>query len=287
MESVAFPDAALALAAHLTLPPRARLAFPRVQSRMVLWGIAGHGAVVVNGTRFFVERDTLMLMPWNHRIRYEAGEEGAFAVGGAHVIPFHGPGPITYHVSHSEDDEWADMSCRNDAFTPDIEGIRRSVAPANRPLRHLLEYAAQLMMRRPPQEDVLRFLGRRILAEVHDALVTTPAKPTDAPGPLRRVIAFVETHLPADLNLTLLALVGGTSVDTLIRHFKKHLGVTPKQWVLQQRLERAAYLLLTTNIKSREVGEEVGIPDPYYFSRVFKSHYGKPPSKFRKRGLLQ
>ena len=47
-------------------------------------------------------------------------------------------------------------------------------------------------------------------------------------------------------------------------------------------LEKAAELLLTTNMTAAEVAYKVGFDDQYYFSKSFKRYFGQPPSQYRK-----
>lgn len=42
----------------------------------------------------------------------------------------------------------------------------------------------------------------------------------------------------------------------------------------------AAEPLATTSRQVKEVADEVGYPDPYHFSRLFKKHFGYPPRVF-------
>lgn len=47
-------------------------------------------------------------------------------------------------------------------------------------------------------------------------------------------------------------------------------------------MEKAAELLLTTNMTAAEVAYKVGFDDQYYFSKSFKRYFGQPPSQYRK-----
>ena len=53
------------------------------------------------------------------------------------------------------------------------------------------------------------------------------------------------------------------------------------------RLEKAAELLVSTNLPAYKIAEQVGIPNVTYFSTLFKRQYGLSPAPFReKRGKL-
>ena len=50
-------------------------------------------------------------------------------------------------------------------------------------------------------------------------------------------------------------------------------------------MKKAAELLLTTDLNIAEIGFQVGINDPFYFSRCFKKSFGKSPLQYRKEPI--
>ncbi|HPJ22028.1 MAG TPA: response regulator [Clostridia bacterium] len=63
--------------------------------------------------------------------------------------------------------------------------------------------------------------------------------------------------------------------------FKDIFGITFHDYLTAERLERAKILLLSTGLKNYEVAEQVGFPDPNYFSTAFKKRFGMSPSHYR------
>ena len=62
-------------------------------------------------------------------------------------------------------------------------------------------------------------------------------------------------------------------------------GKTPKEYIRQRRMARAAELLRSGEmITVAEVAYQVGFSDSLYFSRCFKQHFGVTPSKYQKGG---
>lgn len=66
--------------------------------------------------------------------------------------------------------------------------------------------------------------------------------------------------------------------------FKKLFGLNFRDYLLDLRLERAKILLLSTQMKSYEVAQAIGIDDPNYLSALFKRKFGTTVSEFRKAG---
>ncbi len=60
--------------------------------------------------------------------------------------------------------------------------------------------------------------------------------------------------------------------------------MTPNDYLKQTRMNLAAELLKDDNLTIAQVAYKVGIDDPYYFSKAFKSYFGIAPSKYRNCG---
>jgi len=65
------------------------------------------------------------------------------------------------------------------------------------------------------------------------------------------------------------------------RTFKAAFGQPPMAYLARVRAERAATLLLSTDLPMARVGAEVGWPDPNYFARRFRAHFGHSPTEYR------
>jgi AraC-like DNA-binding protein len=91
----------------------------------------------------------------------------------------------------------------------------------------------------------------------------------------------LDKRLDQPVTLEELATRSGFSAQHLNRVFRKSLGVTPLQYLMRTRMERAALLLREDSMTVRAIGQQLGFDDPYYFSRVFSQHFGQSPAQFR------
>lgn len=73
----------------------------------------------------------------------------------------------------------------------------------------------------------------------------------------------------------------GMSVRSLRRNFKRKLGVSPHQFLIEQRVRHARQKLLETDVPIKQIARELGYSDVYYFSRQFKHLTGISPAAFR------
>jgi len=65
--------------------------------------------------------------------------------------------------------------------------------------------------------------------------------------------------------------------------FLKTTGRGPRQYIEEQRLERAARALLETSLSVNEIAAAEGYDDPYHFSRAFKRVMGASPRAYRRK----
>lgn len=63
--------------------------------------------------------------------------------------------------------------------------------------------------------------------------------------------------------------------------FKKEAGETFIEYLTRVRMEHAAKLLLTSDMRNYEIAEECGYSNPAYFSTIFKKYYNMPPSIYK------
>lgn len=77
------------------------------------------------------------------------------------------------------------------------------------------------------------------------------------------------------------AQLTGMQVRTLSARFRKAMGKSVHQYQLDMKLEMAYNALTTGNYTVRQVAENYGFCDPYYFSRVFKKRFGMAPSDLK------
>ena len=67
----------------------------------------------------------------------------------------------------------------------------------------------------------------------------------------------------------------------LCRLFKAEKGLTPKEYLIKKRINRAVYLLKNSDASINTIALSIGFSDPLYFSRIFKKHLGVSPSLYR------
>lgn len=98
---------------------------------------------------------------------------------------------------------------------------------------------------------------------------------------MKQTIEYVHDNLEAALDLTDLAQQANLSAFHFSRLFKKSLGLTPHQYVLRNRVERAKRLLSAAEpTVLADIGLQTGFYDQAHFSKAFKRIVGLTPKKF-------
>lgn len=100
---------------------------------------------------------------------------------------------------------------------------------------------------------------------------------------VRHGMMLFEENPGAPWGLDDLAAEVGLGKSQLIRQFKAGTGIPPMTYLARLRGERAAFSLIRSSKPVSDIAREVGWPDPAYFARRFKKHFGMTASEYRER----
>lgn len=92
----------------------------------------------------------------------------------------------------------------------------------------------------------------------------------------RMKMFYFECHTVASLSE-----ISGMSSTHFSRLFKKAFGTSPIDWLRRERINQAKRRLVDTDDAVKEIAEQVGYNDRYFFSKDFKKHTGLTPNQFR------
>ncbi|THF73528.1 helix-turn-helix domain-containing protein [Cohnella fermenti] len=97
----------------------------------------------------------------------------------------------------------------------------------------------------------------------------------------RALADHLNNFYESDVSKETLERVLERKYEYLCQVFKKYTGTTIHHYVHQLKIQRAKHLLEQTAKSVKEIAEEVGYPDPFYFSRIFKKLVGVAPQHYR------
>jgi len=95
-------------------------------------------------------------------------------------------------------------------------------------------------------------------------------------------VAYVEDHLGPEIGVSDLASVMGYSPDHFAKLFKRAFGVSPYQYVLERRVERAKSLLRVHAQSLSEVALACGFATLAHLNAAFKLRVGVTPGAYRR-----
>lgn len=98
---------------------------------------------------------------------------------------------------------------------------------------------------------------------------------------VEKTVSYLDEFYYLDTPVSELAEMSATCVSNLEKVFKSCLGMTPLAYRNKLRMERAK-MLLSGGVPIAQSCRAVGIPDVYYFSKLFKRYCGISPGEYAK-----
>lgn len=150
------------------------------------------------------------------------------------------------------------------------------------------------IIRKLETEDRLRKEGHKLLCRSYVleffALFMRARHYRNDPAALRNtlmienVCTVIHEQLDKPYSLAFFADHCSLSVSRFSHVFKEVTGVSPKEYINNARLEKAALLLVSTYLRVSEIAQKAGFRDQNHFAKVFKQKTGWTPTQYRIRG---
>ena len=97
-----------------------------------------------------------------------------------------------------------------------------------------------------------------------------------------QAMAYMQNNVSVQLSGEQIAQAVGLSPSSLRKRFKGEVGITLGAYQDKLIFYRATQLLAERQLTIKEISQQLGFCDQYYFSRRFKAQAGKTPSQYRK-----
>lgn len=102
---------------------------------------------------------------------------------------------------------------------------------------------------------------------------------------IKTMLQYIQEHYSEDLDAAQISASATISESECLRCFHTTIGTTPIQYLKQFRIQKAAMLLTTTNLKVADIGAQCGFQEMSYFAKAFRSTLGCTPSQYRSQKL--
>jgi AraC family transcriptional regulator, arabinose operon regulatory protein len=193
----------------------------------------------------------------------------------------------------SEDEELSNIGMHfllstDSAFTKEIEVFCSHPFQISHValIHELARYMCQLMeFSNDSNPSDLNDLCRQILRiMIYD-------KKSYSKNPVDRVILDIgfqmRYHPERHISIPELSQQTGLSHSQFSRRFREIFGNSPMQFLISQKLTRAAEMLVESRLRVNEISDKLGYQDVAFFSRQFKKRFGKAPLLFRKQSSFR
>ena len=152
---------------------------------------------------------------------------------------------------------------------------------------YLAEQIVQVIVRHTGTADATYQLQHLL----YGMIATHWGQPVAMDAMLSHEIAKVVDTLRANqykdnYSLAEMAAISRMPMETFRKRFVAEVGMPPLSYVLHCKMERAKELLRDQDCSVRQAGIEVGMQDPYHFSKQFKHIVGISPSAFMKQASM-
>ncbi len=99
---------------------------------------------------------------------------------------------------------------------------------------------------------------------------------------IRKACLYFRENLNTNVSIEQLAQDLNVGYSYFRQMFRKYTGISPTQYHLSLRIQKAKDLLVSTDQSFKEIAIDLGFESYFYFSRIFKDKTGESPMEFRK-----
>ena len=124
------------------------------------------------------------------------------------------------------------------------------------------------------QELIIRIIQTQTVKKFEDEII-------DVTSPITSSINFIRENIRESINLKQLSEKACMSTTSFYRSFKRELGMSPIEFILNEKIKYAKKLLSNPKINIAEVSYATGFEDYNYFIRLFKKYEGVTPKQYQ------
>ena len=93
---------------------------------------------------------------------------------------------------------------------------------------------------------------------------------------------FIADNIEQNLSVSDVAAYCHLSTRQIDRIFMSEKGVSPAEYIKEQKMTRIGECVKNTDLPLRKISEQFSYNNEYYFNAAFKKHFGVPPLTYRK-----
>lgn len=132
-------------------------------------------------------------------------------------------------------------------------------------------------------EGLLYFFMSKLVETRKDVCHEKACKSTELY--LEKSIEFIENNYSNNIKINDLASYIGINRSYLTHIFKKNINMSPQEFLVNYKIDKACSLLESTDLPIKVVANSIGYSDPLTFSKIFKKIKGESPKNYKDKRL--
>lgn len=234
------------------------------RDNILIYCTRGRGWFILNGKRFEVGPNEFIIVPsTKEALSYGADENDPWTI---HWVHFSGK----------------DMEAFNRGFKINLYDGAREIL-ANEEGLKLWDSMYQNLEMGYSKENLTNtnlclyhFLATFLYPEKH-----ANVKIQDEKDMIKETIIYMQHHLMEKLTVENMAMKNKLSTSHFSSLFRKSTGMSPLDYFIHLKIQKACVMLSSSEIKVKEIAIEIGYDDPFHFSRLFKKNMKVSPHQYR------
>lgn len=180
-----------------------------------------------------------------------------------------------YHLFFQLEPNIREKNCFKQRFTLNQQQLHKA--------KDLIEQIhEELLNRKDGYETSIYSLLSLLFIMICRKTVTIDESLQDNIQNIAEVIRYIDKNYTKPLNRSNLAKIANMSSATFFRHFRQATGVSPMNYLQNLRMNKAEFLLRTTDFPLDIISDKCGFCDSNYFILRFRQYYDITPYQYRK-----
>jgi AraC family transcriptional regulator of arabinose operon len=242
---------------------------PAVRPQYVIhYIIDGEGSYTVNNKTYIIKKNQGFLIRPGTVTYYEADKDNPWSYM---WIGFNGVKAETYL-------NYANLNEENLIFEYSTDSTLKDYISEMLKLNEM-DYSSELKL-----EGLLYFFMSKLVETRKD--VFNPKAYKSAELYLEKSIEFIENNYSNNIKINDIANYIGINRSYLTHIFKKNINISPQDFLVNYKIDKACNLLENTDLSIKVVAKSIGYSDPLTFSKIFKKVKGESPKNYRENFFL-
>ncbi|QSH42069.1 AraC family transcriptional regulator [Lentisphaerota bacterium ZTH] len=232
----------------------------KIPQHIFIYCVGGDGWCEVEGKRHIIREENFLIIPANTPHKYGSTEGWSL---------------FWVHFRGTSSSMFADALCGGNYGTGCIFSKNRDTLEL---IREMIDD-----LNRGMTIDSCSYNSMKLWHFFANVIYNVQTENSDPENIIEKAISLMVDKVEEVLTLEEMSEALNLTPPYFCRLFKNKTGHSPVDYFIRLKIQRACNYLNFTNMKIKDICDEIGYSDPYYFSRSFKKIMGVSPAQYRKK----